>query len=72
MSRGLRFTEIGGSRYMTNIVYHKGSFCTYATRFCQEGYCLGCEIYLNKGSSNKPRELSNSIFLREAVGNVKR
>jgi ferredoxin len=57
---------------MTNIVYHKGSFCTYATRFCQEGYCLGCEIYLNKGSSNKPRELSNSIFLREAVGNVKR
>ena len=27
---------------------HKGSFCVYTPKFCQEGYCPGCEIYLKK------------------------
>jgi hypothetical protein len=67
MSRGLGFPEIGWSQNMTAIVSHKGCFCIYATKFCQEGYCLGCEIYLNKESSKKTRELSDAAFLREAV-----
>jgi hypothetical protein len=31
---------------MVDMEYHKGSFCDYASVFCQEGYCSGCEIYL--------------------------
>jgi hypothetical protein len=30
---------------MVNMEYHKGSFCVYASAFCQEGYCSGCEIF---------------------------
>ena len=30
---------------MVNLDYHKGSFCIYASLFCQEGYCSGCEFY---------------------------
>jgi hypothetical protein len=30
---------------MENNEYHKGSFCIYSTRFCQEGYCCDCEIH---------------------------
>ena len=30
---------------MVNLEYHKGSFCIYASVFCQEGYCSGCEFY---------------------------
>jgi hypothetical protein len=33
---------------MVNVEYHKGSFCIYKTKFCQEGFCSGCEIYLKK------------------------
>ena len=31
---------------VVDMEYHKGSFCDYASVFCQEGYCSGCEIYL--------------------------
>jgi hypothetical protein len=26
--------------------YHKGSFCSYMSAFCQEGYRGGCEVCL--------------------------
>ena len=29
----------------TYLECHKGSFCVYTPRFCQEGYCSECEIY---------------------------
>jgi hypothetical protein len=35
---------------MVNVEYHKGSFCVYKSKFCQEGFCSGCEIYLKKPS----------------------
>jgi hypothetical protein len=35
---------------MVNVEYHKGSFCVYKSKFCQEGFCSGCEIYLKKSS----------------------
>jgi hypothetical protein len=38
---------------MTNLEYHKGSFCIYNSVFCQEGYCVECEIYLKNRSSVK-------------------
>ena len=38
---------------MVNLTYHKGFFCVNTSIFCQEGYCSGCEIYLNKPSRTK-------------------
>jgi len=38
---------------MVNLDYHKGSFCVFTHNFCQEGYCSGCEIYLNRSSPTK-------------------
>jgi hypothetical protein len=35
------------------IEQRKGSFCEYDAKFCQEGYCPGCEIYLKKSSGAK-------------------
>jgi hypothetical protein len=47
----------------------KGSFCSHAAAFCQEGYCSECEIYKQSSASSvrfprnkngeaiKPREL---------------
>jgi hypothetical protein len=35
---------------MVNVEYHKGSFCIYKAKFCQEGFCSGCEIYLKEPS----------------------
>ena len=36
---------------MTKVVSHKGSFCSYTSTFCQEGYCTECEIHLKKTAS---------------------
>jgi hypothetical protein len=33
---------------MVNLESHKGSFCNYGEKFCQEEYCSRCEIYLNQ------------------------
>ena len=33
---------------MVSTECHKGSFCVFTPKFCQEGYCSGCEIYLKK------------------------
>jgi hypothetical protein len=38
---------------MLNMEYHKGSFCEYASVFCQEGYCSECAIYLKRPLTNK-------------------
>jgi hypothetical protein len=39
---------------MVNLEYHKGSFCIYVPRFCQEGYCSQCEIYAQRSVFTKP------------------
>jgi hypothetical protein len=31
---------------MMKLEYHKGSFCSYLSAFCQEGYRGGCEVCL--------------------------
>ncbi len=31
-----------------NMEYHKGYPCVYKAILCQEGYCSGCAIYLEK------------------------
>jgi hypothetical protein len=48
---------------MVNMEYHKGSFCEYASVFCQEGYCSGCAIYLRRPPAIKqfnPHEVAKS------------
>ena len=42
---------------MVNVEYHKGSFCSYLSAFCQEGYragreyCLKSRLYPQKEES---------------------
>jgi hypothetical protein len=31
---------------MMNVEYHKGSFCSYLSVFCREGYRAGCDACL--------------------------
>jgi hypothetical protein len=45
--------RVEGAEPMTNLEYHKGTFCVYLPTFCQEGYCAGCEIYLKKRATAK-------------------
>jgi ferredoxin len=52
---------------MTNLVFHKGTFCVYAPVFCQEGYCSGCEVYLKKSSPPKKRDQLIGILLQETL-----
>jgi hypothetical protein len=51
-----------GAELMTNLDYHKGAFCIYLPKFCQEGYCAECEIYLKKRATAK---------LTDAMGGVR-
>jgi len=53
---------------MKNLEYHKGSFCIYKPIFCQEGYCSGCEIRLEKAFSNESEE-GRIGTLKQAVAN---
>jgi hypothetical protein len=46
---------------MTQTVFHKGSFCRYTSKFCQEGYCTECEIHV-KQTSVKARLKSCKII----------
>jgi ferredoxin len=46
---------------------HKGSFCIYTPKFCQEGYCSGCEIYLDKSSPNESLDERLAAMLQEAA-----
>lgn len=52
---------------MTNLLYHKGTFCGYASIFCQEGYCSGCEVYLKKSLPPKKRDQMIGMLLRETL-----
>jgi hypothetical protein len=45
---GFHYKLLGGEPLMVSAECHKGSFCVYTPKFCQEGYCSGCEIYLKK------------------------
>jgi hypothetical protein len=35
-------SDVDGSRVIRN---HKGTWCPYSTRFCQEGICSSCQLY---------------------------
>ena len=45
---GFQYIQMGGEPLMVRTECHKGSFCVFTPKFCQEGYCSGCEIYLKK------------------------
>ena len=44
---------------------HKGSFCMYIPKFCQEGYCSGCEIYIKKVSPKKLGDSNTDVMLQQ-------
>jgi hypothetical protein len=52
---------------MVNVEYHKGSFCVYKTKFCQEGFCSGCEIYLKKSVLAKIQDHRVCLDLHQFV-----
>ena len=54
---------------MIDLENHKGSFCVRAPKFCQEGYCPGCEIYLKKSSRNKSVDERIAAMLQEVASN---
>jgi hypothetical protein len=54
---------------MKNLEYHKGSFCIYKPIFCQEGYCSGCEIRLEKAFSNESKEGSIGTLKQVVASN---
>jgi hypothetical protein len=63
-----------GAESMGNLTYRKGSFCSYTSIFCQEGYCSECEIYQRGQSVAKAighhGRMRDSRKLKEAgVGN---
>lgn len=49
------------------IEQRKGSFCEYDSKFCQEGYCRGCEIYLKKSSGTKSQNPHAQLKLQEVA-----
>ena len=46
---------------MVNLRYHKGSFCIYKPRFCQEGYCSECAIHLQMDSVSRAIYHNNNV-----------
>ena len=54
------FRYVRRASYMINQEYHKGSFCTYTSVFCQEGYCAACEIYRKRPVATKQMRRQNS------------
>jgi hypothetical protein len=49
---------------MMNLEYHKGSFCSYISAFCQEGYRVGCETCLKSrlySRREKPETKVNDV-----------
>jgi hypothetical protein len=55
---------------MLNLEYHKGYFCVYGPKFCQEGYCPGCEIYLKKSSPTKVIDQHETLPLHEVASRL--
>ena len=47
---------------MMNVEYHKGSFCSYLSAFCREGYRTGCESCLKTRLYPQKEEPCNSII----------
>ena len=66
---GFQYKQLGGKPIMVNAECHKGSFCVYTPKFCQEGYCSGCEIYLKKSSPNKSIDERVASMLQEVATN---
>jgi len=54
---------------MIDLENHKGSFCVHAPKFCQEGYCPGCEIYFKKSSPSKSIDERVASMLQEVATN---
>ena len=52
---------------MVNTECHKGSFCVFTPKFCQEGYCSGCEIYLKKSSPIRKEDRRLGETLQEVA-----
>jgi hypothetical protein len=49
---------------------HKGSFCIYTSKFCQEGYCSGCEIYPKKLSPKKLVDSHIDVILQQLANGL--
>jgi len=54
---------------MIDLENHKGSFCVHAPKFCQEGYCPGCEIYFKKSSPSKSIDERVASMLQKVATN---
>ena len=66
---GFQYNQSGGEPIMVSAECHKGSFCVYTPKFCQEGYCSGCEIYLKKSSPIKQVDERVASMLQEIATN---
>jgi len=64
---GFQYIQMGGEPIMVTTECHKGYFCAYTPKFCQEGYCSGCEIYLKKSSPNKSLDERLAAMLQEVA-----
>ena len=47
---------------MMKVEYHKGSFCSYLSAFCQEGYRAGCETCLKSKLYPQKEESRDKII----------
>jgi hypothetical protein len=64
---------------MENIEYHKGSFCVYNSMFCQEGYCPGCDIFIQHETDGRHEECllcgcerdASNLVTMNSVGKIK-
>ena len=55
----------------TQLQYHKGNLCLYKSIICQEGYCSGCFIYLEKSQQRDlfitPDKLNDSECFAQSM-----
>jgi len=51
---------------MDILEFHKGSFCLYTSRVCQEGFCTECEIKHSQDNkrTEEPEDLMYWTLLR--------
>lgn len=66
---GFPYNQSGGESIILSTECHKGYFCVYTPKFCQEGYCSGCEIYLKKSSTIKKVDRPLGVTLQETANN---
>jgi hypothetical protein len=55
---------------MVNLNNHKGEWCPIDGRFCQEGYCPECEIYLKKSLPTKLAHRRVGVTSKKAVASI--